>query len=215
MGLWQDGDGREGEGEGVGGHQGTRTGLLPPHSSLGSAGGEDSGGLAPFSLGDRGAWGGEGLPGGYEQGVGRRMGRLTTCPASGSSLCPWTQTHVGVSSRITHSHVHLFCPHPPPGCAYLAAWGQELGLRGVARPPSPERCPPPLFFGFFRAAPVAYGGSQARGPMGAAAAGLQQATATAMQDPRYICDLHHLSQQRQILNPLSKARDQTPHPHGY
>ena len=34
-------------------------------------------------------------------------------------------------------------------------------------------------------------------------------TATAMQDPSCTCDLHCSSQQRQILNPLSKARDQS------
>ena len=28
-----------------------------------------------------------------------------------------------------------------------------------------------------------------------------------MQDPSHVCDLHHSSQQHQILNPLSKARD--------
>ena len=44
----------------------------------------------------------------------------------------------------------------------------------------------------FRAALAAYGGSQARGQIRAVAAGL-----------------HHRSQQRQILNPLSKARDRT------
>ena len=38
-----------------------------------------------------------------------------------------------------------------------------------------------------------YGGSQARGLIGAVAA----------------ADLHHSSQQRQILNPLSEARDRT------
>ena len=32
-------------------------------------------------------------------------------------------------------------------------------------------------------------------------------TATATQDPSYICDLHRSSWQRQILDPLSKARD--------
>ena len=31
--------------------------------------------------------------------------------------------------------------------------------------------------------------------------------ATAIPDPNHICDLHHSSQQRWILNPLSKARD--------
>ena len=34
-------------------------------------------------------------------------------------------------------------------------------------------------------------------------------TATAMPDPSCICNLYHSSRQRQILNPLSKARDQT------
>ena len=35
------------------------------------------------------------------------------------------------------------------------------------------------------------------------------ATITAMQDPSHICHLHCSWQQHQILNPLSKARDQT------
>ena len=38
---------------------------------------------------------------------------------------------------------------------------------------------------------------------------LAYATATAMQDPSHICDLHHSSRQCWILNPLSEARDQT------
>ena len=33
--------------------------------------------------------------------------------------------------------------------------------------------------------------------------------ATAMPDPSRVCDLHHSSQQRRILNILSKARDRT------
>ena len=49
-----------------------------------------------------------------------------------------------------------------------------------------------LSFFFFRAAPVACGGAQARGRNGATAAGL-----------------HPSSRQRRILNPLSEARDQT------
>ena len=32
-------------------------------------------------------------------------------------------------------------------------------------------------------------------------------TATAVPDPSHICDLHPSLQQRQILNPLSEARD--------
>ena len=35
------------------------------------------------------------------------------------------------------------------------------------------------------------------------------ATATAMPEPSCIFDLHHSSQQHQILNPLSKARERT------
>ena len=34
-------------------------------------------------------------------------------------------------------------------------------------------------------------------------------TATAMQNPSHICELHHSSWQRQTLNPQSKARDRT------
>ena len=35
--------------------------------------------------------------------------------------------------------------------------------------------------------------------------------ATATPDPSHICGLHHSSQQRQLLNPLNKGRDQTRH----
>ena len=34
-------------------------------------------------------------------------------------------------------------------------------------------------------------------------------TAMATRDPSHVFNLHHSSGQRQILNPLSKARDQT------
>ena len=55
--------------------------------------------------------------------------------------------------------------------------------------------PPALFFfffcSFFRAAPAARGGSQARGIC-----------------QRHACNLQHSSGQRHILNPLNKARDQ-------
>ena len=58
---------------------------------------------------------------------------------------------------------------------------------------------------FFRA--TAYGGSQARGRIGAKP--LVYTTARATPDPSHVCDLHHSSQQRQILNALTEARDQT------
>ena len=64
-----------------------------------------------------------------------------------------------------------------------------------------------LFLSFFRAAPTAYGGSQARGLIRASAAGLRTATATP--DPSHLCDLHHSSWQLGILNPLSEARNWT------
>ena len=34
-------------------------------------------------------------------------------------------------------------------------------------------------------------------------------TAVAMPDPSHVCNLHHSSQQYQILNPLSRASDRT------
>ena len=58
-----------------------------------------------------------------------------------------------------------------------------------------------FFLHYFRAPPGAHGGSQARGGI--------RAVATAMPDPSLVCDLHHSSQQRRIVNPRSKARDQT------
>ena len=61
-------------------------------------------------------------------------------------------------------------------------------------------------FCIFRAAPVAYGGSQARGRIRAADASLHYTTATATPDLSHVCNLHHSSRQRWILNPLSKAK---------
>ena len=57
-------------------------------------------------------------------------------------------------------------------------------------------------FSLFRAAPTAYGGSWAKGQIGAVAAGLRHRNVG--YEP-----CHHNSQQCQILNPLSKARDRT------
>ena len=58
-----------------------------------------------------------------------------------------------------------------------------------------------FYFLLFRAAPAAYGGSQARAQIGTIAAGLPTVTATP--DLSRICNLHHSSRQRQIPNPLS------------
>ena len=64
-----------------------------------------------------------------------------------------------------------------------------------------------IFFAFFRAACAACGGR-----LGAEweLQLLACVTATATPDPgRLICDLHHSSRRRQILNPLNEARDRT------
>ena len=64
-----------------------------------------------------------------------------------------------------------------------------------------------LSFCYFMPSPMAYGGSQARGLIRATAAGLHQSHIKAGSER--VCDLHRSSQQCQILNPQSKARDQT------
>ena len=64
-----------------------------------------------------------------------------------------------------------------------------------------------LSFCIFRAAHMAYGGSQARGLIGAVAAGLHHSHSGS--DSSRVCNLHHSSWQRRILNPLSKVKDWT------
>ena len=62
-----------------------------------------------------------------------------------------------------------------------------------------------IFFGLFafsRAASAACGGSQARGLIRAVATGLHQSHSNA--DLSRICNLHHSSRQRWMLNPLSE-----------
>ena len=70
----------------------------------------------------------------------------------------------------------------------------------------------PLFFPFFvfclfRATPMVHGGSQARGPIGAAATGVCQSHNSAGSEP--CLQLHRSSWQLQILNQGIEARDQT------
>ena len=71
-----------------------------------------------------------------------------------------------------------------------------------------QKCTDIFFFFFFllRAEPVAYGRFQARGPVGAEAAGLHHSHSNS--GSSLVCSLHCSSRQLQILNPLSKARDQ-------
>ena len=93
--------------------------------------------------------------------------------------------------------------------------------------PSAKASPLFFFFLLFRAAPMAYGGSQAKGRIRTTAAGLLYSHShshshagsqprlrptpqlTAILDLSCIRDLHHSSQQHQILNPLIEARDRT------
>ena len=102
----------------------------------------------------------------------------------------------------------------------ISAWAQRWDLRWEASVPvHPRACPCGVctninsffFFGLlsvFKAAPSAYGGCQARGLIGAVAAGLCQSHTT----PDLSCDLHRSSWRRWILNPLSKARDRPSNP---
>ena len=55
---------------------------------------------------------------------------------------------------------------------------------------------------------MAYGSSQAKGQIGATAAGLRHRHSNSGSEP--VCNRHHSSQQQQIPNPLMEARDQTP-----
>ena len=81
-------------------------------------------------------------------------------------------------------------------------FGQTFHIPQCAYGSPKEQCISFFVCLFFRAAFTACGSSQARGPIRATAAGLSIATAT--QDPRrHVCNLHHSSQQHQILNPLS------------
>ena len=56
---------------------------------------------------------------------------------------------------------------------------------------------------------MVYGGSQVRGLFELKLQLLTYTTAAATPDPSRVCDLHHSSQQCQILNPLSEPRDGT------
>ena len=123
----------------------------------------------------------------------------------------------------------MFLPIPKHVVDFLRDWAVPMFL-GVAqdgtrreRPKSSKwgilcsslRAPWPVmetfcffFFFFFchlRATPGAYGSSQARCRIGAVAASHSHSHTRF----ELHCDLHHSSQQRQILNALREARDQT------
>ena len=79
-------------------------------------------------------------------------------------------------------------------------------------PPSHMGTPTPatsFFLSFLMAAPSAYGSSQVRGWIRAAAASLCHSHSHSNARFELICDLHWSSQQHSILNSLSEARDWT------
>ena len=63
-----------------------------------------------------------------------------------------------------------------------------------------------FLFGLFRGTPVACGNSQARGQIGAIAAGLRSSHGNMGSEPR-LRPTRHSSRQPQIYNPLSKILD--------
>ena len=101
------------------------------------------------------------------------------CEDERATLCPW----VTVPSPHT-----IRPPWGPPQAGHLCC---PSGI--------PSLPLPPFFLSFclFRATPATYGGSQARGLIGAT-----------------VASLHHSSWQRQILNPLSEGRRSNPQSHG-
>ena len=68
-----------------------------------------------------------------------------------------------------------------------------------------------LFFLFciFRAAPMAFGASHARGQIGAIAADLHHSHSNARSEPHLCPQVYHSSRQHGVLKPLNKTRDRT------
>ena len=85
------------------------------------------------------------------------------------------------------------------------------GFRASSSTSNSCEYPPEIIF--FGATHAAYQSSQARGQVRAAAAARDTDTET--QDLSCVSSPYYSSQQHWILNPLSKAKDQTLHPHGY
>ena len=139
-----------------------------------------------------------------------------------AGACIGTAFLLGLNNIPLYAHIPLYlliCWWTLRLCALLtvmnnAAMNTDIQVSEplfsiILGSPTPTPPPTPAFFFFplFRAACVAYGGSQAGSelelPLPACT------TATATWDPRHVCNLHHSSWQRWLLNPLSQARDQT------
>ena len=102
-------------------------------------------------------------------------------------IASYTLSTFGISSHCFSTHPHRHLPYSTD--YFVALYFRSISLSY-------------FFFLLFGATPTAYGSSQARGQIGATAV-------TAMPDLSRVCDLHHSSWQRKILNPLSEARDRT------
>ena len=70
-----------------------------------------------------------------------------------------------------------------------------------------------FFFGLFRAAPVAYGSSQARGPIGAIASGLGHSHSNTIPEPS-LCLIPKLMAMPDP-EPTEQGQGSNPRPHGY
>ena len=103
-----------------------------------------------------------------------------------SIIFPWAELEFDMAKL--HSNFTFVFERFESVCPFLFIRGSRFGF---------------LFFCLFRAMEVPR--------LGVKSELHQQAytTAIAMPDLSHICDLHHSSQQRQILNPLSKVRDRT------
>ena len=114
--------------------------------------------------------------------------------------CNW-DLHCCCSNTRSFNHcAGLRIPH-----AATPTWAAAVGFLTFC---TVGGTPNLYIFIFFRASPVACGSSQARGQIGAAAAGLCHSHSSTTLS--HICDLHCSSQQRWVLNPLTWVRDRTP-----
>ena len=144
--------------------------------------------------------------------------RVLILPSSPTSLC--SRSHAQSPAKLFLGHfrfweadntrcaychiieqhvIHWFIKRIQWDITHESCWHSSCCLAGVQS-------------GFFSAGgggggrgctPMAYGGSQAMGRIGAVAAG------TAAWDLSCVCNLHHSSQQCQILHLLSEAKDHT------
>ena len=101
-------------------------------------------------------------------------------------------------------------PRPqPPDCPLLAISPLPLGLPGLPTSGSGFLLLPLPFFFFVFEWPLPWHMEVPRLGVESELQLPAYATATATPDPSHICDLHHSSRPRQILNPQSGTRDRT------